>query len=308
MSVLTQRLRIAGGALRGRHDAAVATAFHKPPRLASDRAAVSVFVFVLVLGATADYIAFLQAIQLVMKGTLTDKPSKVLVAGVTGVALALAHRVGTSWRDRSDGVGTGRGMIAVCALACWMSLGVATFLIRMNQPTTSTSSTAANAPVKAAGPFKAAADTASSGHASLWTTAMLFAVLYVGSGVLAIITAYHAHDAARTDYRRARSRLIKAQWRSHRNRSAHALAVGALERAVARKEHDRVRFEAQGRALEAFAEQLEQFVRQCIAARLQDPAATDGLFPPPPSTTKRPKPDPDGLQGASADPDDFEDS
>ena len=272
MAAMAQRLRLAAESLRGRHDTAAVMTFHKPPRLAVDRRSLMLVVITLILGATADYIAFLQAIAIAIQD-LNNWQLPLLVSGITGIALALAHQGGAALRDRSDKVGRGRGVIAACAIVGWAGLGAMAFVIRWHRPVTK-SSTEGTLGLGAHG-------SGSSGGASPLVVALLFLTLYLGTGALTIATTYVEHDAARTDYRRARSRLIKAQWRSHRNNSAHALAVGALDRAIAREEHDRTRYKAQGTMLKAFAAELKELVRQCIAIRLQDPAATDGLFPPP---------------------------
>ncbi|ACU75776.1 hypothetical protein Caci_6945 [Catenulispora acidiphila DSM 44928] len=280
MATFTQRLRLATESLWGRHDTAAVMTFHKPPRLAVDRRGVTAVVIILLLGAIADYIAFEQAIGTQMRD-LGDWQVRSLVSGIIGIALALAHQGGVALRDRSDNIGRGRGVIAACVILCWAGLGVMAFVIRWRKPATASNGGSV------LGQAAPAAD--HSGGASPLVVALLFLALYLATGALTIVTAYVEHDAARTDYRRARSRLIKAQWRSHRNNSAHALAVGALDRAIGREEHDKTRYKAQGTALKAFAAELEELVRQCIAVRLQDPAATDGLFPPPSAVSDKAK-------------------
>jgi hypothetical protein len=274
MRSLTNWPRTVGPGRVIREDAAPTTTFHKPPRLAADRTALSLFLITLAIAATADYIAFRQVLELVMKTTLTDREADILVAGVTAIALALAHRTGSALRDRSDGTGTGRTGIAAFAALCWAGLGAMAFYIRWIQPQTASGPSVFTLK---AGTLPAAAGTS---VGTQHPAALLFLMLYLGTGALAIATAYLEHDAARSDYRRARKHLIRVLWRSQQNTAHYALAAGAYDRAVDRKERDRKRYDAILDAFRAHADELKQFVRQSIAARLQDPSATDGLFQP----------------------------
>jgi hypothetical protein len=268
---LLHKLRTAGAVLLGREEVTPTTSFYKPPRLAADRDALMLSLITLAIAATADYIAFRQVIELAIK-TLTDVESNLLVAGVTAIALALAHRTGTALRDRSDKAGNGRGVIALCAGLCWVGMGAMAFYIRWAQPQA--------AAVRSGFKLVPGTSSASTSTTSQHPAALLFLILYLGTGVLAIATAYLEHDAARGDYRRARKHLIRVLWRSQQNTAAHALALGDYERAEDRKERDLKCHDALQNAFRAHADELKQFVRQSIAASLQDPSATDGLFPP----------------------------
>ncbi len=263
------RIRLIAQVLAGRADPdwAAVPALQKPPRLATDHGAVLVFGVSLLLAASADFVAFKQVVELEVTG-FSNADSMILVTGLTAIALTLAHRTGAAMRDRVDGVGAGRGLIATCAGLCWTAYGGTAYYIRL-QPGGS---------LAASGPL----DThrSASTYTSSLPTAVLFLVLYAGTGIIAMATTFIEHDAARSDYRRARRHLIKVQARSLFNAAQFVLADLEHRRLVEDQQRDTRFFDPRRQAIDAHAGELGQLVRQLIAARQQDPAATDGLFPP----------------------------
>jgi len=226
----------------------------------------------LTVAAAADFGAFSQIVQLVMKDQ-PDLISYLVVGGLTAVALCLAHSIGTIVRDRVAGLPSARRWIALGALAGWLGLGAASFWVRL--VVVPHQSAAASGGLRADGGGLPTTPVQAFDSVPI---AIIFAALYVGTGVVAAVGAYLTHNPRKAAY----TKLRRAHDRAAEQEAALAAAAEmAAERrntqVAARDDATRLR-DTERHQRRAFAEQLKQHARVLLAHHHQDPAATDALL------------------------------
>ncbi|GLW91197.1 hypothetical protein [Actinokineospora globicatena] len=162
--------------------------------------------FVLLASAAVDVVAFNQILTAAI-----DDYEWVLwafVGGFTVVCLALSHTAGKQWKEASvqRHAPNSRPIAAVCA-GVWLALGLAAFLFRWLYVAPPTGGTA----VETEG--QAQAQLAEGATQSSHLSAILFLVLYLGTGVLSGATAYKLHNPAAQQWARAVAKRAKAATR-----------------------------------------------------------------------------------------------
>jgi hypothetical protein len=178
---------------------------------------------VLTCGAAGDVVTF-KTIAAILIRNQDDSTILTLVVAFTMISLGLMHAAGASARTARDTLRRGLSpwLGAGILFVVWLLLGVAAFYVRLTQP------------------MPSAARAATSAHSSTSTAAattamaLIFLVLYAGTGTLAAWAAYHqgphhivALAAAWRAWRHHRRSLRDAA----RERRAHRRAKRAAARA-----------------------------------------------------------------------------
>jgi hypothetical protein len=216
----------------------------------------------LVLALVADAAAFSTVVSIIMHDQ-SNWQIWPLVAGLTVIALTLAHFGGRIARD--DAVAHGRirwKVVLVCAIP-WGLLGLAAVWVRM---------------LMSAPTGGIQLDDSSGGQdVDRLAAALLFLVLYIASGTVAGVGEFLTRNPLRTAYRG----LLKAY---HSAQRKLAKTQPSYERAMFVRELHRASFEEDDAILLnakrdriAYGEELKQYAQIMIAAHLQDPSATDGM-------------------------------
>ncbi|GAA3039862.1 hypothetical protein Aglo01_32100 [Actinokineospora globicatena] len=162
--------------------------------------------FVLLASAAVDVVAFNQILTAAI-----DDYEWVLwgfVGGFTVVCLALSHTAGKQWKEKSvqRQAPNSRSIAAVCAVV-WLTLGLAAFLFRWLYVAPPAGGTAVETE------SQAQAQLAEGATQSSHMSAILFLVLYLGTGVLSGATAYKLHNPAAQQWARAVAKRAKAATR-----------------------------------------------------------------------------------------------
>jgi hypothetical protein len=157
---------------------------------------------VLLAAAAVDVVAFNQVLTQAL-----DEYEWALwgfVGGFTVVCLALSHTAGKHWKEASvQRHAPNANLIAVLCAGVWLALGLAAFFFRWFYAAP-VSGTTAEFDDRAQTPV---ADTASQGNL---LSAILFLVLYLGTGVLSGAVAYKLHNPAARQWARAVAKRSRA--------------------------------------------------------------------------------------------------
>jgi hypothetical protein len=225
------------------------------------------YALALVVAAAADLAAFYQIIAI---ATATEVWAIwLIIAGCTAMAVLLAHFVGTLLKDRIHDGGEGRPVLAYCALAVWVALGLTAFVVRI-----------ANTPEAA--PDEKLPPT--------FPQALLFLALYLATGVVAIVGAYATRDRDRAALRRVRRAVERLESRSEKAVAEHTLAAHALAQRQAEHGRDAEKWKAAREERIALAEQYRHYASLHMAGLLKTPVTTENLTRPRP---RRLRPDTD---------------
>jgi hypothetical protein len=129
------------------------------------------------------------------------------VGGFTVVCLALSHHAGKQWKEASvqRHAPNARSIALGCA-GIWLVLGLAAFLFRLFY----VAPTATGTTVQYENPAQAPTQVADSAAQGNYLSAVLFLVLYLGTGVLSGATAYKLHNPAAQQWARAVAKRAKA--------------------------------------------------------------------------------------------------
>jgi hypothetical protein len=158
---------------------------------------------VLLAAAVVDVVAFNQVLT-----QAVDEYEWVLwgfVGGFTVVCLALAHAAGKQWKDAAvqRHAPNARSIAGMCA-GVWLALGLVAFIIRWFYVAPATLGTTVEGEDGTQAQVTGGAS--QSGHLS----ALLFLVLYLGTGVLSGAAAYKLHNPAAQQWARAVAKRTKA--------------------------------------------------------------------------------------------------
>ena len=272
--------------------------FVNPAALSGRRqGGVWIYAAALLLAAAADFANFYQIIQYAIPGT-DSLLLLLLVLGVTGVVLFLAHIAGVLARIRAaHPAAPAPRTFIVLALLGWLLLGLGGLYVRLihnddvaagpgpvvlHQPSA--------APTPSSEPSPSVAPTASdeptpapTGSESVATlepdektaAAILFTALYVGTGVVALICGYLTHDPARAALRAARKAYDDAVEDAANSAHDLVLAQGAELVETTRIKNERAAAAHEAAKLEAAEAEAKRYVRARVVAGLQNPTVTD---------------------------------
>jgi hypothetical protein len=243
---------------------------HSDPTLVSVRSGVNRFYLAaLVIAGAADFIAFYQVLQLVLRN-LADQWLLVLVIGFTAIALTLAHYLGVFLRDRTAGARWHHPtMLPGCAVL-WMALGLMAFWVRWKVSGESAGPvlpTVGTLPVLSHFNFQGTLPGAS-----------MFAAFYFATGAAAITGSYLVHNPLRRSYIkavRAHEAAIKQQAAAARDLAAaeaECTAIDHLEHAAAEVRDSTIE------ELRKLAAELKKLARLQLAKKIADVSATDAFL------------------------------
>lgn len=229
---------------------------------------------VLAVAAVADLVAFYQVLVVLFRYTAPILAWPI-VAGFAAISLYVMHATGTALRDAKAHPHSRHRWIAVLGTLAWAAVGVTGFVLRQVVEDTSNPN---------------AFDTGGGGGVPVLATATVFLVLFVATGVTALVGAYLTHNPLIGEYRKALRGYRKAATTLRR---AHANLMRAVQAwLVARDRHAResklVATLLRGRA--SLAEELRHFARYWVARRHTDPAVTDGVTERPNRAQAQPPP------------------
>jgi len=238
------------------------------------------FALALVFAIAADVAAFVNVLELAMP----DQPWPivlVLVLGFTAVVLALAHGAGALLRDRRAGVAWIPAFAVPLCVSVWGALGLLAAWVRLTFG--AVPGDFGSFSIGAASPLQSKA-------AFAVPAALIFLALYVGSGVVAATGAYLANNRMQAAFRhaarahdRAMAQVVVCTDALERQKSKCAAQTATVEIAEETFRHER-------ESLIAFSEELQEYARQLVAIKAQDPAITDAFIQ---RLELLPSPDPD---------------
>jgi hypothetical protein len=224
-----------------------------------------VHVLVLLVAAGADVAAFYDV--LANHTNLPVHMLYLLVAGFTVVTLSLAHSIGAGYRDRVDGAPDHRAAPLWLAAGGWLVLGAAAFLIRL----------VLTGPAPASS-FGGAPSTVDSNEGL--AMALLFAALYIGTGIAAALGAFVLHNSIGRAVAAAGRRIRGLRRTLSRHEQRHERLAAELRRLEAERFRVDQAHEAARLGRIAMGDELKQYVRMRIAQTLNDASATDAMFEP----------------------------
>jgi hypothetical protein len=226
-----------------------------------------VYWFALALAAGADVAAFHQVVSLILRDQ-GDALVWLMVVGLTGIALTLAHFAGRLARDVTAGYGTATWkQVFACAIP-WVALGLAAFTVRLIVADSS-GGTTVDGSVVAGGDIGRQARQASG--------AVLFLVLYVGSGAVAAFGEFLSRNPLRSGYRQALRAHDQALARLSRSQPPYELAVQVYRQSARSRAREEANWQAAREQRLAHADELKRYAAVLIAAHLQDPTVTDAM-------------------------------
>lgn len=212
---------------------------------------------VLAITACADLAIFNQVLSLVMP-LAEEWLVWLAVAGFTACSLTLAHFAGRSIRDAHMGHGRAdRGLIWTLTGA-WLVLGAAAFAVRL----------------------LVAEQGRAASTAEIVGGAILFLVLYVGSGAVAGAGAYLARNPLRDRFRKAQRDHRSALKALRRSQAPYERAVSVLQLHLRTRAREEANYSAARVLRTGYAEEMKYYTGILIAEHLQDPSATTGVTRP----------------------------
>lgn len=220
----------------------------------------------------------LAAFYVVLGLLFESRPSVVAMVaiGFTAGAIGIAHAVGRGLARRRCGDSRASLPLLISCAAAWLFLGTAAFLARYRFSPEAASSTSGSARFPTTGGITAPAPAAPDTDQAL-IAALVFAALYLVSGLCAIYAAYNVHNPDASAYRRAVAHLDDAV--SAETKSRARLERAEQLRAQHEQEHQREaeRWRAAREQAIALMFDLQNYARHVMAASKQNPSATDGL-------------------------------
>jgi hypothetical protein len=244
---------------------------HSDPTLLSGHRDASLYFYVIALAVAgiADFIAFDQVLQLVLRN-LQNGYLLLLVIGFTAIALFLAHNLGILLRDRKAGARWHHSaMLPGCALF-WVALGLVAFWVRWK-----VSGSAAAPALPSSGGTLALPQL---NFQSTLPAAAMFLAFYFATGAAAILGSYFAHNPLRRDFGRA----VRGHEAAIKRQAAGARDLAGAEAecdAIDHQEHaaDQVRDSAI-EELRKLAGELKRLARLQLAKKVGDVSATDAFL------------------------------
>ncbi|GAA3459471.1 hypothetical protein ACFFSW_21560 [Saccharothrix longispora] len=244
--------------------------FEDPTLLAGRPRSFYLHLLALALGAGADIGAFVQVVELLMRGQSTAI-AVLLVVGLTAVVLYLAHTAGVLLRERKAGTTWVRWIGATCCLLVWAAVGFLAAWARLITPRPRTGSVKLD--------FNAPASASATAPVS-FANASTFLALYIASGIAACLGAYLWHNRAHSGFSAAVRRYDRASKRAGRSARAQARATATWhEQVKARDAAVAILAEAE-QARTALGEDLKLYAKVLLSAQAKDPAFTDAVLAP----------------------------
>lgn len=227
----------------------------------------------IVLAVLGDLAAFYIVLGLLFE----SRPSVVAMVaiGFTAGAIGIAHAIGKGLaRRRCDDPRANLPLLVSCTVA-WTFLGVSAFLARYRFSPEGASTGGGSARFPATGSTATPTTTPDTDQALI--AAMVFAALFLVSGLCAIYASFHAHNP----YASAHSRAIRNLDIAVRDEARSRARLEGAEQSLRRHEQEHHREAQRWRAAReqaiALMLDLQNHARHIMATGAQNPSATDGL-------------------------------
>ncbi len=253
---------------------AARTASYRDPTLLVPRRGWEHWQWILiVLAVLGDLAAFYIVLGLLFESS----PGVVamVAAGFTAGAVGISHAIGTGMaRRRCSDPRASLPLLVSCAVA-WVFLGTSAFLARYRFSPEAASSGGGSAQFPAVGGTTAPVTTPETDQALL--AALVFAALFVVSGLCAIYAAYHTHNPYAAAHGRAMRNLDNAVRAETTSRARLERAEQLLRQHEQEHHREDERWRAAREQAIALMLDLQNHARHIMASGAQNPSATDGL-------------------------------
>ena len=241
---------------------------HSDPTLLSGRSGASLFYLVAVaFAAVADFIAFYQVLQLVLRN-LQNQWLILLVIGFTAIALTLAHFLGVFLRDRKAGARWHHPVMLPGCAVLWVALGLMAFWVRWKV-------SGATAGLPTAGGTLAVPQ---GNFQGTLPGAAMFAAFYFATGAAAITGSYLVHNPLHRSF----ARTVRAHESAIRQQAAGARALADAEaqrEAIDHQEHAAAEVrDSTIEELRKLAGELKKLARLQLTKKIGDVSATDAFL------------------------------
>jgi len=243
---------------------------HSDPTLLSGKSGASVvYLVAIVLAAVADFIAFYQVLELVLRN-LQNQYLILLVIGFTAIALTLAHFLGVFLRDRRAGARWHHPATLPGCAVLWVALGVVAFWVRWKVSGAANSS---GLPTGGGGLVVPQFN-----FQSTLPGATMFAAFYFATGAAAIIGSYLSHNPLRRSF----VRTVRAHESAIKQQAAGARVLADAEaqrEAIDHQEHAGAEVrDSTIEELRKLAGELKKLTRLQLAKKIGDVSATDAFL------------------------------
>ncbi len=201
----------------------------------------------------------------------------LIVCGFAGIAVFLCHSAGVMLRERGAGTAWIRAWPAGICVTVWLLLGATAYLARVYAAAPAPNGgggVVIDQPGGAPPPPMPAAPV----HDFFNITALMFLVLYVGTGLVAIVGSYLTHNPARGAFVRTKWALVRANRRLAKAVLRFEVAEGTRRLYELTSQSAAAVLQQEETRRRKFAEALKQHARLIMAQHAKDPALTDALF------------------------------
>lgn len=231
--------------------------------------------FLILLAVLGDLAAFYVVLGLLFE----SRPSVVVMVaiGFTAGAVGIAHAIGRGLARRRCADPRSSVPLLTSCVAGWLFLGLAAFLARYRFSPEATSATGGSSRFPAAGGTAAPGPVATPDTDQALIAALVFAGLYLVSGLCAIYAAYQAHNPYAGAYRRSVRNLDTAVRAETRSRARLERAEQQLRQHEQEHQREAERWRAAREQAIALMLDLQNHARHVMATSKQNPSATDGL-------------------------------
>lgn len=249
---------------------------------------------IIILAIGGDIAAFYVVLARVFRGS-----TFLIVIGTIGFAAAavgLAHLVGQGLARRRCADPRASTTLTLAAFVVWVLLGVASFVTRLLTPSTTSSDpfgSSSGGFGSSSGGFGAGSGFGSSSGGfgsgggfgssssgidlSAALPAILFGALFLASGVAAMVATFVSFNPVAGALRRAERRLEEATAAERRSRAELERSREALRQQENERDREEQRWAAARQQVAAEMLELQNYARNLMASRKQNPSVTDGL-------------------------------
>ncbi|MDL5155684.1 hypothetical protein [Actinomycetospora termitidis] len=241
---------------------------------------------IIVLAIGGDIAAFYVVLARVFRGS-----TFLIVIGTVGFAAAsvgLAHLVGQGLARRRCGDPRASVLLTVAAFLTWLVLGVASFVTRLLTPSSTSSNPFGSSSGSGFGSGGGSGFGSGSGggfgsgssaalDSSAVLPAMLFGALFLASGVAAMVATFVSFNPVAGALRRAERRLEEATAAERASRAELERSREALRQQQNERDREEQRWVAARQQVAAEMLELQNYARNLMASKMQNPSVTDGL-------------------------------
>lgn len=235
----------------------------------------SLALLIILLAIGADIAAFYVVLARVFRGS-----TLLIVIGTLGFAAAavgLAHLAGQGMARRRCGDPRASRLLTAAAFGAWLVLGVAAFVTPLLTPSTSSSTSFSSGSGGFGGTSGGFGGTSGGLELSAVLPAILFGALFIASGVAAMVATFVSFNPVAGALRRAEKRMRHATDAERASRAELERAREAMRQQENERDREEQRWQAARQQVAAEMLELQNYARNLMASRKQNPSMTDGL-------------------------------